>query len=345
MTTFSYNLPLPTFLRTFFGDHAIQIIAAMIVLLWLLDLAQLLASMIFVGWAALSIAPVLLASAAAAAWIEAAGAERIVAAAFRGHPARMVIAAALVGALSPFCSCGVIPIITGLLASGVPLAPVMAFWLSSPLMDPAMFFLTLGTLGLPFAIGKTAAAIGVGLSAGFGTMALVRAGLIRDVLRQGFGATEVGTVAIGDLTAPAWRFWRDPTRIKTFRESFGSKTIILAKWLIIAFLLESMMIAYVPNELVFRIAGGDGMVPILLSALVGIPAYLNGYAALPLVAGLIEQGLSKGAAMAFLIGGGATSIPAALVVWSIVRPRVFAAYVGFAFTGAIASGWIYGYFA
>ena len=66
----------------------------------------------------------------------------------------MVVFASLMGALSPFCSCGVIPLIAALLASGVPLAPVMAFWLASPLMDPSMFLITTGVLGLQFAIAK-----------------------------------------------------------------------------------------------------------------------------------------------------------------------------------------------
>ena len=83
----------------------------------------------------------------------------------------MIVSASLFGALSPFCSCGVIPIIAALLAMGVPLAPVMAFWVSSPLMAPDMFFLTAGELGLGFAAGKTLAAVGIGLLAGFDAIA------------------------------------------------------------------------------------------------------------------------------------------------------------------------------
>ena len=73
-----------------------------------------------------------------------------------------------------------------------------------------------------------------------------------------------------------------------------------------------------------------------------MPAYLNGYAALPLVGGLIEQGMAPGAGMAFLLAGGVSSIPAAIAVWALARPPVFAAYLGFAFIGAFAMGGIYG---
>lgn len=342
MNMLSTTLPLPSYLQTALKDRALQAAAAVLSLLALLDPSQLAVSAAFVVDSALRIAPVLLASAAAAAWIVAAGAERIVAGAFRGHPARMVVTAALVGALSPFCSCGVIPIIAALLAMGVPLAPVMAFWIASPLMDPAMFFLTAGTLGLPFALAKAGAAIAIGTLAGFGAMALVRAGAIGTILRGGIAASAADAARFRNPGAVAWKFWNEPARVDAFGAALSSKALLLAKWLLIAFLLESLMSAYVPNEMVARVAGGGGIGPVLLAALIGVPAYLNGYAALPLVAGLIEQGMSGGAAMAFLLAGGATSIPAALAVWSIVRPRVFAAYLAFAFSGAVLAGWVYG---
>ena len=84
--------------------------------------------------------------------------------------------------------------------------------------------------------------------------------------------------------------------------------------------------------------GGDGLWPVVLGALVGMPAYLNSYAAPPLVAGLMEQGMSAGAAMAFMVAGAVSSIPAMAAVWSLVKRRVFAAYIGLGITGAIALG-------
>jgi uncharacterized membrane protein YraQ (UPF0718 family) len=78
------------------------------------------------------------------------------------------------------------------------------------------------------------------------------------------------------------------------------------------------------------------------ASFVGLFAYLNGYAALPLVGGLIDQGMTAGAAMAFLVAGGVTSLPAAIAVYALARPRVFAAYLGFALIGSIASGFAYG---
>ena len=342
MNVWSIRVGFPALLDNLVRDRALQLIAGLIVLLALADPAQLATSLAFTLNSAVNIAPVLLLSAAAAAWIVAAGAERVIAQAFSGHPARMVTMGALVGALSPFCSCGVIPIITALLVSGVPLAPVMAFWVSSPLMDPAMFVVTAGTLGISFAVAKTLIAIAVGLLTGFGTMMIFGKVSGIEVLRDDLSRAARGGSQLNGGGAPMWRFWRNASRIADFRESFASKSLMLAKWLALAFILESMMIAYVPNDLVALVAGGDGLLPVALAAIVGVPAYLNGYAALQLVGGLIQQGMSAGAAMAFLVAGGATSIPAALAVSSIVRPKVFLAYLGFAFTGAVIAGLAYG---
>lgn len=70
-------------------------------------------------------------------------------------------------------------------------------------------------------------------------------------------------------------------------------------------------------------------------------AMLNGYAALPLVSGLIEQGVSPGAGLAFLVAGGVTSLPAAIAVFALVNRPVFGLYIAFALIGSLSSGLLY----
>ena len=98
------------------------------------------------------------------------------------------------------------------------------------------------------------------------------------------------------------------------------------------------MLAYVPAEAVRTLVGDGGFLSILTATLVGVPAYLNGYAALPLVGGFIGQGMAPGAGMAFLVAGGITSIPAAIAVWALAKKQVFALYILFALAGSLLSG-------
>ena len=274
------------------------------------------------------------------AWLKATGAEAIVARAFQGREIRMIVLAALVGGLAPFCSCQVIPFIAGLLALGAPVSAVMAFWLSSPLMDPASFMITVAALGWPFAIGKAVAAVGVGLGGGLLTAGAMRAGLFANPLRPTApsGGCGCGSPFKGK---PVWRFWQVEKRRATFRTEAASNALFLVKWMALAYLLEGLMIQFVPAEAVGALAGGEGPLPIVVGALVGMPAYLNGYAAPPLVAALVAQGMSPGAAMAFLTAGAVSCIPAMAAVWSLVRLPIFATYVALGLGGAVVAGMVF----
>lgn len=231
-----------------------------------------------------------------------------------------------------------IPLIAALLAMGVPLAPVMAFWLASPLMDPQMFLLTMGALGLPFAIGKTAAALGVGLLGGFATMTLQRAGGFAMPLREGIGDGGCGAGSVRSDGDVVWKFWRDAARRLKFTDEAWRTTMFLGKWLLVAFLAESVMLAYVPAETIAGLLGGDSFWAIPLAAIVGVPAYMNGFAAIPLMSGLMELGMAPGAAMAFMVAGGVSCIPAAIAVFALVRPPVFIWYLGLALVGSLGAG-------
>lgn len=276
------------------------------------------------------------------AWLKATGAEGIVARAFVGQERRMIVLAALVGGLMPFCSCEVIPFIAALLAAGTPISAVMAFWLSSPLMDPPQFMITTAALGVEFAVAKLIFAVAIGLMGGFAMLALTRAGAFAEPLRPAKGRASKCCGADALTGKPLWRFWEQAERREAFRVTAWEQAVFLTKWLSLAYLLEGLLIEYVPAEAIGALVGGPGVLPVVLGALVGAPAYLNGYAAPPLVAGLMESGMSAGAAMSFMIAGAVSCIPAMAAVWALVRREVFAMYVAFGIGGAIVSGLVFG---
>ncbi len=230
------------------------------------------------------------------------------------------------------------------MALGTPIAPVMAFWLASPLMDPAGFAITAGALSFDFAVAKTFAAVGVGLFGGFVMLAASRAGWVTDFLKERKSGGCCGAKSPFKGT-PKWAFWEEAPRRELFMQETLTNGFFLLKWLSLAYVLESLMIRYIPAEAIAGVVGGDGIVPIILAALVGAPAYLNSYAAPPLVAGLMEQGMSPGAAMSFVIAGGVSSIPAMTAVFALVKRPLFAAYVALGFLGAVISGLSYGLYA
>lgn len=314
------------------------VLGVILVVLALVDAQQAGESVVFAGNALLRTAPYLLVSIAVAAWAGATGADNLIARAFVGAPLVMIGLAALAGGLSPLCSCGVIPLIAAMLAMGIPLSAVMAFWLASPIMSPPMFVLTSGMLGLEFAVAKTLVAVGLGVFGGVVVHMLARRGGLSDPLREGVGNGGCGGSKVRAPKPVVWRFWTVRERRQTFMRDASRTTLFLGKWLCLAFVLESLMIAWIPAKTVTAALGGDGLWPIVTATLVGVPAYLNGYAALPLVGGLMEQGMTPGAGMAFLVAGGVTSVPAAIAVWALARPPVFALYIGLSLSGAFLAG-------
>ena len=328
-------------LRATVRDRVVLAFAFGMVALGVLDTAQLPVSVRFVAGALLGIAPFIVLAIAIAAYAAASGADRLIARAFSGSPGRTVVLASMVGALSPFCSCGVIPLIAAMLRAGVPLAPVMAFWLASPVMDPEMFVLTAAGVGVGFAVAKTAAAVGMGLIGGIVVHALTRTGGLRDPLADAARST---CGAGFDPQAPAsvrWRFWEEPERRDRFTRDALRTGGFLLKWLTVAFLAESLMVAYVPADSVAAAVGGGSALAIPVAALVGVPAYLNGYAAIPLISGLLEMGMSGGAALAFATAGAVSSIPAAIAVWALVRRSVFVLYLVLGLGGSMLAGVLY----
>ena len=308
----------------------------------LFDFANLFAVVTFAAEAFVWTLPFIAFAVLLIAGLKAAGAEAMIADAFRGREYRMIVLAALFGGLAPFCSCEVIPFIAGLLALGAPLSAVMAFWLSSPLIDPPTLVITAAALGWPFAIGKAVFAVALGLFGGLAVKAMLSRGLFAEPLRDyGGGGCGSGCGPSPFTGKPVWQFWNHSERRTTFGTEFRINALFLIKWLALAYVLEALLVTYVPAEMIAKAVGGDGILPVITAAVVGVPAYLNSYVAPPLVAGLMDQGMSIGAAMAFMIAGAVSSIPAMAAVWSLVKRPVFAVYFGLGLTGAILSGLIF----
>jgi uncharacterized protein len=313
-----------------------------------------------------------------------------------------IMLATAVGAFSPFCSCTVVPIVAGLLIAGVPLAPVMSFWIASPTMDPEVFALSVGFLGWPLAVARLVATLLLSLGAGYLTLVLTRSDLLRGkVLRQSAveeyreeetqetdascdvggrqeirqpalvgagGSTEAPQTGREEAACGCSGCYDGPRKVrrtlpKTGRaidekwwtsaleslrwlswakvgRNMAKQSWKLGRWLLLALVVEAVIVLYVPQGAIAGMLGEDNAFAVPLAALVGVPLYLNELGALPIVSGLLEQGMQPGAAIAFLIAGGVTSVPAMAAVWSIVRPRVFALYVGIGVFGATLLGFL-----
>lgn len=296
----------------------------------------------FVIWGLIVVAPIVIPGILLAAWIIASGADTHVARVFEGRTLPTVFAASLIGALTPVCGVTVLPLMAGLLAAGVPLAPIMAFWLSSPVTDPAMLATTAATLGLSFAIGKTVSAFGLGLFGGLITALFAKRGWSLAALRDNGLARGLSASRCGCGTTGFDPFvWRTPERRAAFLKQARATSRLILICLIPAFAAEyALNAALTPNALAAYV-GEDQWWAIPAAVFVGAPAYIDGYAALPLTRGLIDNGMSEGAAMAFLVSGGVVSIWGAMAIAPVLKLKPFLLYLVLAVLGALAAGYVF----
>jgi uncharacterized protein len=298
------------------------------------------------------------------------------------RPRGAVLVGAGVGAFSPFCSCTVVPVVRGFLRVGVPLGAVMAFWIASPLMDVEILLLTVAILGLPLAIARLLATLVLSVGAGAAAQHLQARGWFGERLlvaeeRPGCGdgattgcgdATDrtdqarpssTGPASAGRTTLVAERTDAPPVSDRTdtrpglvgelraidpaeLGREVARESWVIGRWLLLAFAMEVLIVRYVPQEAIVGVLGTDSALAIPFAALLGIPLYVTNIAALPIVAGLLDQGMQPGAAIAFLVAGPVTTLPAMAAVRGTVNGRVFAFYLAVGLAGAVAAGSIAG---
>jgi len=321
-------------------DRPSLILVAILILTALNSREQFLISLNFVMDSLIGVSLFLVATFVLTSWVRASNAENALHNVFQGKPITAIFISTIAGAVTPLCSVMVIPLITSLLRSRVSLAVVMAFWISSPIISPEYFILTIAVVDTKFAVARFLSAILLGLGSGFVTHFLIEKGFFQNTLLERI-ENKLTSDTFEPNRKPVWNFWKFEERREIFYRDFIKNSVFLSKWLVLIFFIESLMIAYIPIDLIAGFLGKENQWGIVFSTLIGIPSYLNGVAAIGLVKSLIEMGMNPAGGLAFIVGGAVTSMPAMLAVFSIVRRNIFILYVTMALTGSIICGYVF----
>ena len=250
--------------------------------------------------------------------------------------------AVFTGLVSPLCSCGIMPVAASLMVAGVPAAPVMALLITSPVMSPDAFVLTMGVLGKGIALGKLLGAAGFGLALGYLVHFMAVRGKLAELkLADGGGRFEHHCVDPLDPDDPRRGLTVTIGRFKYFGLMVMDMVWIIGRFLVLAMILEALMITFVEPDLVRMLIGRPSFTSPLLAVAVGLPFPLQQIAAVPIVRGLLDLGTNPGAAMALLMAGPVTSIPAIAFLAGLVNRRLLWAYLLVGLTGSLILGFIY----
>ena len=201
-----------------------------------------------------------------------------------------IIIASLLGVLSPLGSYVVIPLSAALFTAGVPLPVLMALMVSSPLINPNLFFLTTGAMGLEMAAMRLASAFTLGVVAGYATQYMVKKKYIDlDKVLSAGGHQTMGDVEAGAAAITFQLFFYELYRMARY----VSKYFFLA-----IFIAAGIKILANPN-VVIKVFEGNTFLSVLISTGAGVPFYVCGGAAIPVVQQLAELGMSQGAVPGF----------------------------------------------
>ena len=246
------------------------------------------------------------------------------------------IVAGFLGAITPFCSCSTIPFLKGLLRAKAGFGTMMVFLFASPLLNPVIIGLFAVTFGINVTVFYFVVAMAVSITAGFvleklGFEKFIRPEAYETPARKSCCASSCGT-----KKAPVSK-WK-----KIWQSTWSDFKKVLP-YLIGGIALGSMIYGFMPTEFVASVASDSNPFAIPVAAVIGIPLYIRAEAVIPLSAALAAKGMGLGAVMALIIGSAGASLTEVILLKSIFKNQMIAAFLTVILGMAVGAGYLYSY--
>ncbi len=240
------------------------------------------------------------------------------------------VLAAMLGIVTPFCSCSAVPLFIGFVEAGVPLGVTFSFLIASPMINEVAVVLLLGMFGLKVAAIYIGAGLAVAITSG---IVIGKLGLERWVEPQ-------PRRALG-LTLSVERAMTLKGRVAYARRAAAD--IIRTVWLyvIVAIGIGAFIHGYAPSDFLARYAGAGNPFAVPLAVLMGIPLYASAAGIVPVVYALMEKGLAMGTVLAFMMAVTGISFPEMVILRKVLKPQLLAVFAGIMAVAIIAVGYLF----
>ena len=242
------------------------------------------------------------------------------------------VLAALLGIVTPFCSCSAVPAFIGFVAAGVPLGVTMSFLIASPLINEVAIALLLGLFGPGPTLLYVAAGVSIAIVAGW---VIGRLRLERWVEPFVFETRLRGQV----IDSTAHLTW--PDRVQLGIDEVGTILRKIWPYLLVGIGLGAVIHGWAPENFFATYAGRDNPFAVLIAVVVGVPLYSNAAGVLPLVDALHDKGLPMGTLLAFMMATVALSLPEMILLRRVLKPKLIATFVAVVAAGIIAVGYLF----
>jgi hypothetical protein len=240
------------------------------------------------------------------------------------------IIAALIGIVTPFCSCSAVPLFIGLVESGVPLGVTFSYLISAPMVNEVAAVMLLGLFGPGVALLYISSGVIIAVVVGFILGRLKLEHLVEDY---------VWKIKISNQTIDVKKTVSD--RLK---ESYHYTADLVKKvfpYVLIGVAAGALVHGYAPENFLARIAGKNNPFAVPLAVLIGVPLYSNAAGTIPIVKSLIEKGLPIGTALAFMMSVTALSFPEMIILRKVLKPKLLAIYIAILTLGIVFTGYLF----
>ncbi|AKA67742.1 permease [Clostridium scatologenes] len=246
---------------------------------------------------------------------------------FIGH-----VFAALLGIVTPFCSCSAVPLFIGFVEAGVPLGVTFSFLIAAPMVNEVALGLLYGLFGIKIAviyvISGEIIAILSGIVIGKLKMEKHVEGYVYEMQMN------------SDLELP------DPTLKERLMDSWNfTKDLIKKIWLyvIIGIAIGGFIHGWIPAGALAKYAGKSNPFAVFVAVAIGVPLYSNAAGVIPLVSELTRAGVAMGTALAFMMAVTALSLPEAILLRRVLKPKLLAVFFGVAALGIVFTGYLFNF--
>lgn len=239
------------------------------------------------------------------------------------------IMAAMLGIVTPFCSCSAVPVFIGFVESGVPLGVTFSFLISSPMVNEVALVLLWGMFGWKIAGIYMASGLLVAIVAGYIIGKLGLEHWVEEYVYQ----MKVGTAEIETMTVQERLQYAKDYTLEILHKVWP--------YVIVAIGIGGFIHGYAPENFLVEYAGRDNVFAVPLAVLVGVPLYSNAAGIIPIVYALMEKGMGVGTVLAFMMAVTALSLPEMIILRNVLKPQLIVIFAGIMAVAIIITGYLF----
>ena len=249
---------------------------------------------------------------------------------FHGIGANVV--SALLGTVTPFCSCSSIPLFIGFTSAGLPLGVTFSFLISSPMVDLGSLVLLMSIFGAKVAVIYVL----VGL-----VIAVVGGNIIEKLHMEQYVESFILSAGSVEIESPTLT---KRERVKYAREQVSSTFKKVFPYILVGVGIGAVIHNWIPESWIETVLGSNNPFGVVLAVLVGVPMYADIFGTIPVAEALLAKGAQLGTILAFMMAVTTLSLPSMIMLRKAVKPKLLAFFIGICTVGIILVGYFFNIF-